>query len=295
MSSPSQYKYDSSPYTPSNINNYPEIYPSPYEDICHEEHSGGDYYQYDDVRIPKIIMQTWKDRNIPDHWKESPVSIAQHMPDWKYVLMTDEDNREFVAEHFPDFLPYYDNFPYPIQRADAIRACWLYVHGGIYMDLDFVVQKPLDPLFRSDNELYVIPSGNVPTTITNSFMASKPGCKVWLTYIEEMKKALPYWAYGKHLKVMASTGPLCFSRSIGKWSGVYALLPSKLLMPCSVCTTVCESEDAYLIPLDGRSWCGYDSLTYNFVLCNWRAVLLGIAIILIAILFYWLLRKKQYI
>ena len=295
MSSPPSFHYDSSPYTPSNINNYPEIYPSSHEDVCYREEKESGYYYSEEVRIPKIIMQTWKDRNIPDHWKESPISIAKHMPGWEYVLMTDDDNREFVAKHFPDFLPFYDAFPYAIQRADAIRACWLYVHGGIYMDLDFVVQKPLDPLFRSDNELYVVPSGNVPTTITNSFMASKPGCKVWLTYIEEMKKALPYWAYGKHLKVMASTGPLCFSRSIGKWSGVYALLPSKLMMPCSVCTPVCNTEEAYLTPLDGRSWNEWDSLALNAALCNWRALVLGVVIILLAILVYWILTRYRYV
>ena len=294
MSPTPKFHYNSSPYTPSNINNYPEIYPSPSEDVCFKEETSDGYYQDDEIRIPKIIMQTWKDRHIPDNWKESPVSIAEHMPGWEYVLMTDEDNRKFVAEHFPDFLPYYDSFPYAIQRADAIRACWLYVKGGIYMDLDFIVKKPLDPLFKSDNELYVVPSGNVPTTITNSFMASKPGCKVWLTYIEEMKKALPYWAYGKHLKVMTSTGPLCFSRSIQKWSGVYAILPSKLMMPCSVCTPVCDTEYAYLIPLDGRSWCQWDSLAMNFGLCNWRALVLAIVIIVLAILIYFLLRRYRY-
>lgn len=294
MSLTPRFHYDSSPYTPSNINNYPEIYPSPSENVCFNEENFDEYHQDDEVRIPKIIMQTWKDRNIPDNWKESPVSISNHMPGWEYVLMTDEDNREFVSKHFPDFLPFYDAFPYAIQRADAIRACWLYVKGGIYMDLDFIVQKPLDPLFRSDNELYVVPSGNVPTTITNSFMASKPGCKIWLTYIEEMKKNLPYWAYGKHLKVMTSTGPLCFSRSIQKWSGVYATLPSKLIMPCSVCTPVCNTDKAYLIPLIGKSWCGYDSHAMNFGLCNWRALVIAIVIIVLAILIYIILRRYRY-
>ena len=48
------------------------------------------------VVIPKIIMQTWKNTQVPDHWKRSPESIKQHMSDWQYVLMTDDDNRKFV-------------------------------------------------------------------------------------------------------------------------------------------------------------------------------------------------------
>ena len=245
MSNQSNSDHHSSHSNHGYINNLPGTFPPSEDQYCYDTGN--------EVKIPKIIMQTWKDENIHEHWKESPISISEHMSSWKYVLMTDKDNREFVKKHFPDFLPYYDAFPFPIQRADAIRACWLYIHGGIYMDLDFIVKKPLDPLFLSDNEIYVVPSGNTPTVITNSFMASKPGCKLWLVYIEEMKKELPYWAYGRHLKVMMSTGPLCFSRTIKIWSGVYGVLPSKLIMPCSVCTPICDTTDAYLIPLFGQS------------------------------------------
>ena len=241
------------------------------------------------IGIPKIIMQTWKDRNIPEKWKNSPKSIQEKMPGWKYVLMTDEDNRNFVEEHFPDFLPYYDSFPHAIQRADAIRACWLYVHGGIYIDLDFVVLKPLDPLFVTNNEVYVVPSGNISSTITNSFMASKPKCELWLIYIEEMKKKSPFWAYGKHLLVMSTTGPICFSRSIKKWEGVVGHLPSKSVMPCSVCGDNCDLTDAYLEPLDGKSWCAADSHFYNYWLCHWKQAITGIVIILIVIIVFLLL------
>ena len=99
------------------------------------------------ITIPKIIMQTWKNTDIPDKWKSSPASIRQYMPDWEYVLMTDDMNDQFVRTYFPDFYSHYVNFPYPIQRADAIRYMWLYKHGGIYMDMDFELIKPLDDLF----------------------------------------------------------------------------------------------------------------------------------------------------
>ena len=234
-------------------------------------------------------MQTWKNHDIPEKWKESPESIRKHMPNWKYVLMTDEDNREFVRINFPDFLPYYDNFPHEIQKADAIRACWLYINGGIYMDLDFIVLKPLDPLFTSNNDLYVVSSGNVSSTITNSFMASKPKNDIWLIYIEEMKKAAPFWSYGKHLTVMSTTGPFCFSRSIRKWDGVIGYLPSKSVMPCSVCNDACNVDNAYLKPLKGGSWNDWSSHFLNYFLCNWRYFVVGVIIIVITILIFILL------
>ena len=74
------------------------------------------------VGIPKIIMQTYKTHDLPPKWEISPESVQGIMSDWQYVFMTDEDNRNFIKKYFPDFLSYYDAFPYGIQRADAVRC-----------------------------------------------------------------------------------------------------------------------------------------------------------------------------
>lgn len=237
------------------------------------------------VTIPKIIMQTWKDNDVPDKWKISPKSIKKYMPGWKYVLMTDKTNRKFVKKHFPDFLSYYDGFQHNIMRADAIRYMWLYVHGGIYMDLDFEMKHSLDSLFTSNTEAYLVSSGNIGSCITNSFMASKPGCKIWLDMIEAMKKPVPWYCYGKHFEVMCSTGPIQLTHVVKKSSVVYAMLPGKLIMPCSACNiSNCKAEGAYLKPLEGSSWITYDTKFYNFFLCNWKKVMCLVIILLILML-----------
>lgn len=243
------------------------------------------------IGIPKIIMQTWKNHVVPDEWKESPESIKKCMPDWEYVLMTDEMNRNFVLTHFPDFLPYYDGFEYPIQRADAIRYMWLYIKGGVYMDLDNIVKKNLSPLFKSDCDAYFVRSGNVSIVYTNAFMASKPGCKIWLQCIEAMKQPLSWYNIGRHLKVMNSTGPLMLSSVLSSTKEVFANLPPELFMPCSICETTCSpNSDVYVQNSFGQSWCGVDSHLYNFTLCYWRKVLLIVFIILVLLLIFWILR-----
>lgn len=248
-----------------------------------------------DVKIPKIIMQTWKDHNIPDKWKCSPISIKKHMPDWKYVLMTDEDNRNFVKKHFPDFLPYYDNFPHAIQKSDAFRYCWLYVRGGIYMDLDFEVLHPLDSFFTSDIEVYLVNSSNVGSYLTNSIMASKPGCKLWLECIEAMKQKLPFYYAGKHLLVMNSTGPIMLTHTVHKSKIVYAMLPVKLILPCSICNIKCRTKGAYLRQLEGSSWITYDTKFYNFFLCNYKQLLIAIGLILLVILIALIVQWMEWI
>jgi len=241
--------------------------------------------------IPRKVMQTWKTGNVPDHWKTSPESFQKLMPDWDYTLMTDSDNRQFVADHFPDFLETYDRFEYPIQRADAIRYCWLYVHGGIYCDLDLEVLRPLDDLFTSNAEVYLVASGNLGSFITNSFMASKPGAQLWLDVIDEMKKPASKWWIGKHWKVMNTTGPLMLDRVAKRSPTGYAALPATSLMPCSVCDSICIPLDAHLRPLPGQSWCGWDSKIYNLLLCQWRSILQFIIILGILILSYFIGRS----
>ncbi len=235
------------------------------------------------VCIPKIIMQTWKTKTVPEKWKHSPISIKKKMPDWEYVLMTDEDNENFVKKNFPWFWPTFRDFEYNIQRADAIRYMWLYVYGGVYMDLDMILQKPLDDLFYTDNEIFLVCSGNIGGVITNSFMASKPKCKVWLHMLEHMTQKLPWWCVGKHLKVMYSTGPMGLNHIIKKKTiTTYGALPNKLIMPCSVCDiSYCKSDIAYILPLEGSSWISYDTMFYNFWLCHWKEAVFAIFILLI--------------
>jgi len=244
-----------------------------------------------DVTIPKIIMQTWKDNNLPDHWKGSPDSFKKHMPGWEYKFMTDEDIIKFIKEKDPQYLDLYNNFEYTIQKIDFFRILWLYHYGGIYSDMDFELQRPLDDLFTSNAELYVVQSGNVGHVITNSFMAAKPKSPILKEYLEEMGEEYRWWAYGKHLKVMTSTGPLAFSRVLKYTKHVYSILPKTLMMPCSACDTVCNpGPEAYLKATKGCSWIGWDTKMYNFFNCNWKIVIAVIVAVIIITIAYFLIR-----
>lgn len=246
------------------------------------------------VKIPQTIMQTWKNKDVPLKWQASLESISEHMPGWKHVLMTDEDNRKLVEEHFPDFLKYYDAFPHAIQRADAVRYCWLYLHGGLYMDLDMQLLKPLDPLFTQHDGLHLVGSGNLGSYITNSFMASPPKHPFWLEVIEEMKVPVPWWCMGKHWTVMNSTGPIMLNRVAKRSHHVYAALPASQIMPCSVCDSVCRAPQAYLKPLEGSSWIAFDTTVYNFFLCNWKTIVVITIIITILICVYLMARYMKW-
>lgn len=250
-----------------------------------------------ECRIPRWFMQTWKNGDVPDKWKDSPSSVREKMRDWNYILMTDEMNREFVRIHFPDFLATYDAFPYPIQRVDAIRYMWLYINGGIYMDLDIVLTRSIEDFFTSsDCQVYLVHSGNIASYYTNALMASKPGSPFWLECIEEMKKKpSPLWV-GRHLLVMNTTGPMMLTRVAKRSNLVIATLPSRLLVPCSLCDLPCEyNDDIYAYAIPGSSWVTWDTLMYNFFFCHWKTLVLVFVILFVAILIFllaWWLRPR---
>ena len=239
------------------------------------------------VKIPKIIMQTWKgpESTLPKEWKESPISIRTMMPDWEYVLMTDEDNLKFIEEHFPEHLQTFKGFEYGIQRADFIRYAWLYVNGGLYLDCDYKIDKPLDELFEVDRDIYVCPSGNFGDYYTNAIIASKPKQSVWLECMKLASEEYSWWAAGKHLKVMSSTGPLMFTKAVGNQNpNSMHVLNSKLLTPCSVCDKKpCSREGGYITTLEGSSWCGWDTSIFTYCKCKWRSISVLIIILIVVI------------
>ena len=220
--------------------------------------------------LPKLIMQTWKTNDLPDKWKPTQVSINKYMSEWNYVLMTDEMNRNFIIEHFPDFLSYYDAFPYPIQRADAIRYAWLYINGGLYLDCDFELLAPLDELFIDDDihDLFLLSSSNTPDIITNGFIAAKPGNKVFLEMIEEMKKPAGLSSIERHLLVMNTTGPLAFNRVVKRMNVPYKSLPSSKINPYTMCEKEYNKPNTLLRPLEGSSWVTGIGSVYQWCYCQ---------------------------
>lgn len=237
-----------------------------------------------DVVIPKLIMQTWKTEELPVKWKPSQSSINKYMSDWDYILMTDEMNRKFIMQHFPDFITHYDNFKYPIQRADAIRYAWLYINGGIYLDCDFELLAPLDELFIEDYDNFLVASSNTPNIITNGFMASKPKEKLWLDMINEMKNHPGIYSIEMHLHVMNTTGPMAFNRVVKRGNYNYKLLPTEKINPYTICDIDYNNPTALMKPLEGSSWVSGIGVFCQYCYCNSNNLFIIIILIILILL-----------
>ncbi|CAI7485028.1 BAD_collapsed_G0055920.mRNA.1.CDS.1 [Saccharomyces cerevisiae] len=156
--------------------------------------------------IPKIIHQTYKTEDIPEHWKEGRQKCLDLHPDYKYILWTDEMAYEFIKEEYPWFLDTFENYKYPIERADAIRYFILSHYGGVYIDLDDGCERKLDPLLAFPAFL----RKTSPLGVSNDVMGSVPRHPFFLKTLKSLKHYDKYW-FIPYMTIMGSTGPLFLS------------------------------------------------------------------------------------
>ncbi|CAD6646231.1 XXYS1_4_G0021250.mRNA.1.CDS.1 [Saccharomyces cerevisiae] len=156
--------------------------------------------------IPKIIHQTYKTEDIPEHWKEGRQNCLDLHPDYKYILWTDEMAYEFIKEEYPWFLDTFENYKYPIERADAIRYFILSHYGGVYIDLDDGCERKLDPLLAFPAFL----RKTSPLGVSNDVMGSVPRHPFFLKALKSLKHYDKYW-FIPYMTIMGSTGPLFLS------------------------------------------------------------------------------------
>mmetsp|Transcript_5125 Transcript_5125/g.8453 ORF Transcript_5125/g.8453 Transcript_5125/m.8453 type:complete len:650 (-) Transcript_5125:108-2057(-) len=166
--------------------------------------------------MPKIIHQTWKSRELPPEFEKWSNSWKKCLPGWEYKLHTDEDNRNFIKEHFPELLNTYDNYDKPIKRVDAARYAYMAVEGGLYADMDIeCLHDPAKLLNLSAegkfdamlaNERYSQDGGQV----SNAFLVATSD--KGRHFFQEIMKELP--RYKNESNVITATGPMFLTSAV---------------------------------------------------------------------------------
>jgi len=100
--------------------------------------------------IPKIIIQTWKTKSIPEKYKEDVKSIRKYNKDYKFLFFNDDDIDYFLKENYPEYFISYNKLPVKIQKIDYFRYIAVYHYGGFYFDLDMKGYFPIDELLKYD-------------------------------------------------------------------------------------------------------------------------------------------------
>lgn len=249
--------------------------------------------------IPKVIHQTWKTEDVPDEWKKGQESVIRMNPGWTYILWTDEMCRNLIATEFPWFLDIYDSYPDGIQRADAWRYFVLYRIGGIYLDLDFYCNKPIESLFTDQEcDVYLVRSANY-AGMTNAILASKQYSNfwphLWKLMVKRAKDQPFSYKLSRHYRIMKTTGPVLVDDALKTYDGVVSLLPSILVISLDACGNKNrdieeDTVERYFTTLPGKSWHSFDSTIVEFGFCHWKIILLVTGFLLGILVFYFFRR-----
>ncbi|RBR20132.1 uncharacterized protein FIESC28_05411 [Fusarium coffeatum] len=211
-------------------------------------------------QIPRILHQTAKNETIPDIWVDSQESCLTTYSSYEYKLWTDDGARSFLATEYPWFLQVWDNYPFPIQRADAIRYFALYHYGGIYLDMDTICHEtfPIEKIEIDDITHNCLFEGTLPTGVTNDIMVSSPKHPAFERAINllPVSYSLTWWwaKLQPYAAIMSSTGPLFISLAVADYLYEQPSLPSptvQVIAPTSL--------KPYISDLQTATWHGWDA------------------------------------
>lgn len=104
--------------------------------------------------IPKMIHMTYFDlKRIPQKVFEN---LKTYADDYQVMLYDDQDGEQLIQKYFTDdVLTAFKNAS-GAHKADLLRYCILYVHGGIYLDVKTKLVYPLNQIFTNQAPLITV-------------------------------------------------------------------------------------------------------------------------------------------
>jgi mannosyltransferase OCH1-like enzyme len=110
--------------------------------------------------IPKIVHLSWKTKDLLD--SDSPLvqegmkKLVELNPDWKVTIYDDDEVDEYLKDRLEPKLYALIADKHIVQKTDLWRLVKLFIEGGLYIDIDRFVNKPLNDLIDKDTK-WVLP------------------------------------------------------------------------------------------------------------------------------------------
>jgi mannosyltransferase OCH1-like enzyme len=106
--------------------------------------------------VPRTIWQTYRDAAFNPEMQKYADSWKNLNTNYKYGFLSDIDIDVFIKEYFDDAtLKMFREFPIGVMRADFWRYAVLYVHGGVYADIDAECLVPIDHWLNEESKIVI--------------------------------------------------------------------------------------------------------------------------------------------
>lgn len=179
------------------------------------------------MTIPKVIYQSWKTdpSTLPPRLALARTTVLNLNPSYRYEFYDDQRCRLFLEDHFGlDYVEAFDSLVPGAFKCDLWRYAVLYVHGGVYIDLDLAPLVPLDRIISSSDELVSATDrrifSHIPkNAIYQAFLACKPRHPVMKIALELSFENIKRRKRASKDTAFDVTGPVVMGRALNKWWG----------------------------------------------------------------------------
>ena len=162
--------------------------------------------------IPKNIYQSWY-TTILNPLIETKIHNMKIMnPEYVHKIYTDDEIDEFVNEYFPgEISNCYNKLNIIVAKVDFWRYLILYKYGGIYLDMDSSIDKPLNNLINDDDEAIITAEKNSNVFVQWALIFNKEHPILKIT-IDLIVYNIQNNKYPNNIHKM--TGPTVFSQAL---------------------------------------------------------------------------------
>ena len=159
-------------------------------------------------KIPYIFMQNSSENLLsPDIAKNIFQFIAIN-PEYTYMFFDDKDSREFIVKNFPkDVLNAFDDLEPGAYKSDLFRYCFMYIVGGVYLDINKMFTVSLNDLIGRDYDFItcIDMNAHIQYGLWQAILASPPKSRLMMDCIIGVVKNVKDKYYGSG--PLEPTGP----------------------------------------------------------------------------------------
>jgi mannosyltransferase OCH1-like enzyme len=167
-------------------------------------------------KIPLKFHQTDNSRMV-DYAVYKATRLNQRVnPEYEYLFYDEQDRRDFITQHFPQYMKHYDSIIPGAYKADLFRLLVLYQEGGVYLDSKCFCIASLREMIKPTDDVYMI-RDVMPGCIQNGFMSSIPGHPLIKSCIDRYVSNIEKRHYG--LDMFDIGGPRMVGRMLNTFLG----------------------------------------------------------------------------
>ena len=124
------------------------------------------------MKIPKVLFQT----SVEPQSEHVLKMLRELAPKWTYKHFTDKEIIKYFIENpepeFPFIVHRFHQMRFGAHKADLFRYYYLYQNGGVFLDSDAMIERPLDEIVL-DFEFFSVKS-YIEGTVFQGFLGCVP-------------------------------------------------------------------------------------------------------------------------